>query len=86
MINGLMSKDCSDKKYQYPTSSHYSQTKTKITYQEPVLLLMEMKNRFSVINKLQVVDQNLLTIIDVEDFRSLGYYLNDPVSFYFVLV
>ena len=47
---------------------------------------MEMKNRFFVINQLQVIDQPLSTIIDVEDFRSIGYYLNTPVSFYFVLI
>ena len=45
---------------------------------------MQMKNRFFVINQLQVTNQPLSTIIDVEDFRSIRYYLNTPVSFYFI--
>ena len=45
---------------------------------------MEKKN--CLINRLQVIYQDFPIFIEVRDIRSIGYYLNTGVRFYFVLV
>ena len=42
---------------------------------------MEEKNRCETVNKMMV--QGVACIVDVRDFRSLGYWINNSVSYFF---
>ena len=42
---------------------------------------MEEKNRCKTVNKMMV--QGVACIVDVRDFRSLGYWISNSVSYFF---
>ena len=56
--------------------------------QDLVLYLMESKNKTLVINRLSMINEGIPCIVDIRNLRSLGYYLETPVSLkpFYILV
>ena len=56
--------------------------------QDLVLYLMESNNTALVINRLSMINEGFPCIVDIKDLRSLGYYLETPVSLkpFYILV